>query len=75
MLHDSVAQMLFGIGVAAQQSLQTGDPGVLEDAMREIETTAADARRELRDTLHRLADGDAGLALESRLEAEPGSPT
>lgn len=70
MLHDSVAQMLFGIGVAARQSLSDGDPSVLEAAMREIELTAASARRELRDTLEGLADCDDGLALEARLQAE-----
>jgi len=70
MLHDSVAQLLFGIGVAARQSLSTGDPTALESAMREIEVTAASARRELRDTLEGLAECDEGLALEARLQAE-----
>ncbi len=70
MLHDSVAQLLFGIGVAASQSLLTRDPTILESAMREIELTAASARRELRDTLEGLADCDEGLALEARLQAE-----
>lgn len=69
-LHDSVAQMLFGIGVAAQRSLLDGDPTALSEAMREIELTAADARRELRDTLDRLAACDDGLGLEARLHAE-----
>jgi signal transduction histidine kinase len=67
-LHDSVAQMLFGIGVAAQRSLTAGDASTLEEAMREIETTAADARRELRRTLQQLADSDPQMALEARLE-------
>lgn len=70
MLHDSVAQLLFGIGVAARQSLINGDPMALEMAMREIEVTAASARHELRATLEGLAECDEGLALEARLQAE-----
>lgn len=69
-LHDSVAQMLFGIGVAAQRSLMEGDPAALTAAMREIELAAADARRELRDTLEQLGRSEQGLALDARLQAE-----
>jgi signal transduction histidine kinase len=69
-LHDSVAQMLFGIGVAAQQSLLDKDPTRLLDAMREIETTASQARRELRQTLEQLAECDEGVGFEARLEGE-----
>lgn len=69
-LHDSVAQMLFGISIAAEESLKLDDSFALQEAMRSIGLTAANARQELRDTLHRLADSDATLALEARLEAE-----
>lgn len=69
-LHDSVAQMLFGIGVAAQQSLLDKDPTRLLDAMKEIETTASLARRELRQTLEQLSECDEGLGFEARLEGE-----
>lgn len=69
-LHDSVAQLLFGIGAAAHRSRLTDDPEVLVSAMREIEQTAAMARRELRGILERLTEADDGLAFESRLEGE-----
>lgn len=69
-LHDSVAQMLFAIGVAAHYSRQVRDPSVLASALEEIETTAAQARSELRASLHRLSQPPEGLAFEARLAGE-----
>ncbi len=69
-LHDSVAQMLFAIGVAAHCARQQGDPAALTAALEEIETTAAQARSELRASLHRLSQPADGLAFEARLAGE-----
>ncbi len=69
-LHDSVAQMLFTIGVAAHYARQHGDPAALTAALEEIENTAAQARRELRASLHRLSQPAEGLAFEVRLAGE-----
>lgn len=69
-LHDSVAQMLFTIGVAARYARQQGDIAALTDALDEIETTAAQARSELRATLHQLSQPIEGLAFEARLAGE-----
>lgn len=69
-LHDSVAQMLFTIGVAAHYARQQGDPAALEAALEDIETTAAQARSELRASLHRLSQPADGLAFEARLAGE-----
>jgi signal transduction histidine kinase len=69
-LHDSVAQMLFSIGVAAHYSRRQGDPESLLAAMADIEATAADARRELRQTLEQISRDDEGIAFEARLEGE-----
>ncbi len=69
-LHDSVAQMLFTIGVAAHYARQRGDPAALTTALEEIENTAAQARSELRDSLHRLSKPTEGLAFEVRLAGE-----
>ena len=69
-LHDSVAQMLFTIGVAAHYARQQGDPAALEAALEEIETTAAQARSELRASLYRLSQSADGLAFEARLAGE-----
>jgi len=69
-LHDSVAQMLFTIGVAAHCARQQGDPAALSAALEEIEATAAEARRELRMSLHRLSQPADGLAFEARLAGE-----
>lgn len=69
-LHDSVAQMLFAIGAAAHCSRQTRDPGALASALEEIEITAAQARSELRASLHRLSESSEGLALAARLAGE-----
>jgi signal transduction histidine kinase len=70
MLHDSVAQLLFGIGVTARRALAGGEAGALADAMRDVELAAARARLELRDGLAGFADLDDGLILEARLRAE-----
>lgn len=69
-LHDSVAQMLFAIGVAAHYARGQRDPDVLAAALDEIDTTAADARSELRTALHRLSQTPDGLAFEARLAGE-----
>jgi signal transduction histidine kinase len=69
-LHDSVAQMLFTIGVAAHYARQHGDSAALTAALEEIENTAAQARSELRASLHRLSQPAEGLAFEARLAGE-----
>lgn len=69
-LHDSVAQMLFTIGAAARCARQQNDPAALAAALEEIEATAAQARRELRATLHHLTEPIGGLAFEARLAGE-----
>jgi len=69
-LHDSVAQMLFTIGVAAHYARQQADPAALTAALEEIENTAAQARRELRASLHQLTQPAEGLAFEARLAGE-----
>lgn len=69
-LHDSVAQMLFTIGVAARYALQHDEPAALTAALQEIDSTAAQARRELRASLHRLSQPAEGLAFEARLVGE-----
>jgi signal transduction histidine kinase len=69
-LHDSVAQMLFTIGVAAHYARQQADPAALTAALEEIEDTAAQARSELRASLRRLSQPAEGLAFEARLAGE-----
>jgi signal transduction histidine kinase len=69
-LHDSVAQMLFTIGAAAHYARQRGNPAALAAALEEIENTAAQARSELRASLHRLSQPAEGLAFEARLAGE-----
>jgi signal transduction histidine kinase len=69
-LHDSVAQMLFAIGVAAHYAREQQDPAVLVAALDEIDATAADARSELRTALHRLSQPPQGLAFEARLAGD-----
>jgi signal transduction histidine kinase len=69
-LHDSVAQSLFTIGVEARRSHHAANPQQLIGALREIEELAGDARRELREALHRINAVPESLALEAVLEAE-----
>lgn len=69
-LHDSVAQRLFAIGAVAQASRVQGDPAGLVDAIEEIEATAADTRRELRETLLELHREPENLAFEVQLDGE-----
>jgi signal transduction histidine kinase len=69
-LHDTVAQMLFAIGVAAHYSRGQRDPDVLAATLDEIDMTAADARSELRAALHRLSEPPEGLAFGARLAGE-----
>jgi signal transduction histidine kinase len=69
-LHESVAQMLFSIGVAAHYSRRQDDPAALLIALEEIEATAADARRELRETLQQLSRRDEAIGFDARLEGE-----
>jgi signal transduction histidine kinase len=69
-LHDSVAQSLFAIGLAAQSSREASDPAVIHDRLREIEGMAADARSELRATLARVSRAPESVAFEALFEAE-----
>ena len=69
-LHDTVAQMLFSIGVSAHYSRRQRDPAALLAAMADIESTAADARRQLRETLEQLNRTEDGIGFEARLEGE-----
>jgi signal transduction histidine kinase len=69
-LHDSVAQMLFAIGVAAHHARQQSDPAALAAALEEIEVTAAQARGELRASLQRLSQPAEGLAFDARMAGE-----
>lgn len=69
-LHDSVAQMLFAIGVEAKRSRARDDPDRLIGALTEIESLAARAGYELRETLHRINAVPELLALEAVIEAE-----
>ena len=69
-LHDSVAQMLFTIGAAAHYARRQDDPAALTAALEEIENTAAQARSELRASLHQLSQPAEGLAFEARLAGE-----
>lgn len=69
-LHDSVAQSLFAIGVAAQHSREANDPAIIEEKLREIEATASVARTELRHTLARLSRTPDAVAFEALFEAE-----
>jgi nitrate/nitrite-specific signal transduction histidine kinase len=69
-LHDSVAQSLFAIGIAAQHSREAQDPAIVMAQLEAIEATAANARFELRETLARLGRAPQGLAFETLFEAE-----
>ena len=69
-LHDSVAQSLFAIGVAAQQSREAEDPSALAEQLERIEAVATTARHELRETLARLNRAPDGIAFEAVFEAE-----
>jgi signal transduction histidine kinase len=69
-LHDTVAQMLFSIGVTAARARGERDQRAVAASILEIETTAADARRELRETLARISRPDERVAFESQLEQE-----
>jgi signal transduction histidine kinase len=62
--------MLFTIGVAAHYARRRNDPAALSAALEEIETTAAQARSELRASLHRLSEPPDGLAFAARLAGE-----
>ena len=69
-LHDSVAQRLFAIGAVAQASRAHGEPEGLLQAIEEIETTAADARRELRATLLQLHRDSDNLTFDVQMDGE-----
>lgn len=69
-LHDSVAQSLFAIGIAAQRSREAADPSVLEEKLAQIEATATAARSELRTALARLTRAPHGVGFEALFEAE-----
>jgi signal transduction histidine kinase len=69
-LHDSVAQLLFGIGVSAHYARRQDDPATLHAAMEEIELSAARARSHLRESLLSLGESPEGLSFEARLLGE-----
>ena len=69
-LHDSVAQALFAIGIAAQHSRETRDQAVIEEKLSEIESAAASARSELREALARLSRTPEALRFEAVFEGE-----
>lgn len=69
-LHDSVAQALFAIGVTAKESIGTGDADARLTALEEIDTAAANARAQLRESLRYLDDSPESLAFDARLEGE-----
>jgi signal transduction histidine kinase len=69
-LHDSVAQSLFAIGIAAQTSAEGNDPELLARKLEEIEQVAARAGSELRTALARLSRAPERVAFEARFEAE-----
>lgn len=69
-LHDSVAQTLFAIGIAAQHSREAGDQTIIHEKLREIEAAAATARSELREALARLTRTPESVRFEAVLEAE-----
>jgi signal transduction histidine kinase len=73
-LHDSVAQLLFSIGLAAGRARDEHDGGRVAAAITEIETAAAEARRELRAALARTETrGPAdGVAFDALLQGELG---
>ncbi len=65
-----MAQSLFAIGIAAQRSRESDDPGVLEEQLERIEVMAANARSELREALARVSRAPDGVAFEALFEAE-----
>ena len=69
-LHDSVAQALFAIGIAAQHSREATDDTIVVEKLREIETAAATARSELREALARLTQAPQSIRFEAVFEAE-----
>jgi signal transduction histidine kinase len=69
-LHDSVAQVLFAIAVAAERSREENDPHAVAAALEEIRAMASAGRQELRETLARLNHAPEGLGFEALLEAE-----
>ncbi|MBO0767080.1 MAG: GAF domain-containing protein [Solirubrobacterales bacterium] len=69
-VHDSVAQLLFGIGVLARQSREEVNPDVLTERMAEIEATSADARRELREALSSLSQFPEEVSFLAVFDAE-----
>lgn len=68
-LHDSVAQSLFTIGVEARRA-RSGHGLHATAALAEIEALAAQAGRELRETLHRINAIPEPLSLPVALAAE-----
>jgi signal transduction histidine kinase len=71
-LHDSVAQTLFSIGVAAGRIRDDRDEDRLAAAIGEIETAAAQARRELRAALARTEARAGRVAFDALLQGELG---
>jgi signal transduction histidine kinase len=69
-LHDSVAQALFAIGIAAQHSRESRDQSVIEEKLSEIESAAAAARSDLREALARLSRTPDAMRFEAVFEGE-----
>jgi signal transduction histidine kinase len=69
-LHDSVAQRLFAIGALAMGLRGKSDNESLLQAIQEIEITAGDARRELRETLLDLNDDSDNVSFHVQLSGE-----
>lgn len=69
-LHDSVAQRLFAIGALVTSLRHESNVDNLHKAVSEIEVTAADARRELRETLLHLNQDTEHLSFHLQLDGE-----
>jgi len=69
-LHDSVAQVLFGIRVEAARDKNLADPDEAVAALKRIQALAATASSDLRSTLEKIAEIPDTLAVESVIEAE-----
>jgi len=69
-LHDSVAQTLFAIGVEAKRTAADAHAEPLADALASIASLASRAGQELREALHRINEIPSRLSLAVALDAE-----
>lgn len=69
-LHDSVAQSIFAIGVEVNRPRNRQDWNAVQATMARIQTLAASASSELRNSLKAMSDAQEGFALESVIETE-----